>query len=198
MEGVKSDRYVTPGERVGEIEHFAPGYGVCEINSMLVATLVGTLVKDKAKSTDSKPILRVNSAKYADGRPLLPGIGSKVTARVTRVTPRGASVEILVIDGKAVREIFKGVINQQDVRQVEVDKVEIYKCFAPGDVVLAEVISLGDRHSYFLSTAKNELGVIHAKSKAGVVMTPLNWQEMLCPATNTKEFRKVAKESQGS
>ncbi|CAN8062688.1 unnamed protein product [Agarophyton chilense] len=194
----RTERYVTPGERVGEAEHFAAGYGVCEMNNMLVATLLGTLVKDRARTPDSKPILKVNSTKFSDGRPLLPNIGSKVTTRVTRVTPRGASVEILVIDGKAVREVFKGVINQQDVRQVEVDKVEIYKCFAPGDVVLAEVISLGDRHSYFLSTAKNELGVIHAKSKAGVVMTPLNWKEMMCPATNTKELRKVAKENRVS
>ncbi|PXF49471.1 Exosome complex component CSL4 [Gracilariopsis chorda] len=195
MESLRSDMYVTPGERVGEADKFEAGYGVCQINNILVATLVGTLVQEKSKGFGTKPTLKIKSAKYSEGHPLLPDIGSKVTAKVIRVTPRAASVEILVIDGKPVREVFKGTINQQDVRQTEVDKVEIYKCFALGDIVLAEVISLGDRHSYFLSTAKNELGVIHAKSKAGVVMMPVNWQEMLCPATNSKEFRKVAKES---
>jgi exosome complex component CSL4 len=55
------------------------------------------------------------------------------------------------------------------VRLTEVDKVEIYKCFRPNDIVKAEVISLGDSRSYFLSTAKNELGVIFAKSVAGTI-----------------------------
>jgi exosome complex RNA-binding protein Csl4 len=43
----------------------------------------------------------------------------------------------------------------------------MYDCFRPGDIVLADVLSLGDARSYFLSTAKNELGVVHAKSLAG-------------------------------
>ncbi len=59
---------------------------------------------------------------------------------------------------------------QQDVRSTEVDKVEIYKCFRPGDIIKAEVISLGDSRSYFLSTAKNEYGVIFATSVAGTLM----------------------------
>lgn len=56
------------------------------------------------------------------------------------------------------------------MRLTEVDKVEIYKCFRPNDIVKAEVISLGDSRSYFLSTAKNELGVIFAKSVAGTYL----------------------------
>lgn len=187
-------KYVTPGEKLGEAENFVPGYGVCQINNILIATLVGRLIEEKKKGLEIKPTLRVSSSKYPEGYPLLPSIGSRVTVRIIRVTPRAASAEILVIDKKPVREVFKGTINQQDVRQTEVDKVEIYKCFAPGDVVLADVLSLGDRHSYFLSTAKNELGVIHAKSKAGVAMKPINWQEMQCPATNATEFRKVARQ----
>ena len=52
----------------------------------------------------------------------------------------------------------------QDVRATEVDKLDIYDCFRPGDVIKAEVLSLGDARSYYLSTAKNELGVVYAKS----------------------------------
>lgn len=33
-------------------------------------------------------------------------------------------------------------------------QVVIYDCFRPGDVVRAEVLSLGDARSYYLSTAK--------------------------------------------
>ena len=54
----------------------------------------------------------------------------------------------------------------QDVRATEIDKVVIYDCFRPGDIVRAEVLSLGDARSYYLTTAKNELGVVYARSAA--------------------------------
>ena len=54
-------------------------------------------------------------------------------------------------------------------------------------------ISLGDARSYYLSTAKNEHGVIYAQSVAGVPMTPISWNQMMCPKTRAVEFRKVAK-----
>jgi exosome complex component CSL4 len=72
-------------------------------------------------------------------------------------------------------------------------QVEIYKSFRPGDIVRAVVISLGTSRSYFLSTARNDLGVIFARSVAGVTMIPLSWECMICPKTKTKEFRKVCK-----
>lgn len=189
-----TERIVTPGEKIGDVGQFGMGHGVCEHNGVLIATLVGKLMQDASKKEDDKPVLRVASFKHPDGIVPLPDIGSKVTAKIIKVTPRAAHVEILVVDKQPLKEFFKGMIRQQDVRQSEIDRVEIYKCFAPGDVVMAEVISLGDRHSYFLTTAKNELGVIHAKSRAGVPMVPINWQEMQCPATKTHEFRKVAKQ----
>ncbi|KAG5462553.1 MAG: hypothetical protein BJ554DRAFT_4656 [Olpidium bornovanus] len=136
----------------------------------------------------------------------------------------------------------------QDVRAVEKDDVQIYKCFRPGDVVRAQVvgccraaapmhflkttdnlsaaaargrrpsqISLGDARSYQLSTAHNDLGVIFAKSvavrsflvffldpgnadglfprlcRAGAMMGPISWREMMCTKTKAIEFRKCAK-----
>ena len=54
-------------------------------------------------------------------------------------------------------------------------------------------ISLGDAKSYFLSTARNELGVILAYSTSGFPMVPISWQQMECPVSKTVEFRKVAK-----
>jgi len=88
---------------------------------------------------------------------------------------------------------FPGVIRQADVRLTNVDQVELYKCFRPGDIVRAEVVSLGDKNSYYLSTAKNEYGVIFASSMAGSVMIPISWDSMQCPTTKSIEYRKVAK-----
>jgi exosome complex component CSL4 len=66
-------------------------------------------------------------------------------------------------------------------------------------------ISLGDQQSYYLSTARNELGVlfatsqgingykVHADSLAGELMYPISWREMKCPKTGEVEERKTAK-----
>jgi exosome complex component CSL4 len=188
---------VTPGTLIGASATHAAGAGVYASGAALVATLVGVLGEDAADGPGSLPRMRVLSARHAAAdaapAPVLPDVGRAVTARVVRVTPRAAHVEILVCDGAPLTDLFKGTIRQQDVRQAEVDKVEIYDCFRPGDVVAAEVISLGDRHSYFLSTAKNELGVLHAEGPAGEPMVPISWQEMQCPKTGVRQPRKVAK-----
>ena len=66
-----------------------------------------------------------------------------------------------------------------------------------GDVggAMADVvqISLGDQSNYYLSTARNELGVIMARSEAGNTMVPISWKEFRDPITGERESRKVAK-----
>lgn len=74
------------------------------------------------------------------------------------------------MDSTALKEPFRGTIRKEDVRATEKDRVEIYKCFRPGDIVVAKVMSLGDALSYQLSTADNSLGVVFAKSEAGKVI----------------------------
>ena len=49
-------------------------------------------------------------------------------------------------------------------------------------------------NSYYLTTAKNELGVISATcASSGSKMVPISWQEMQCPLSLSKELRKVAR-----
>ena len=54
-------------------------------------------------------------------------------------------------------------------------------------------ISLGDQSNYYLTTARNELGVVMARSEAGNVMVPISWEKMRDPETGVVESRKVAK-----
>lgn len=54
-------------------------------------------------------------------------------------------------------------------------------------------ISLGDQSNYYLSTARNDLGVLMATSDAGNAMHPVSWREYRDPVTGTSELRKVAK-----
>ena len=130
------------------------------------------------------------------GGTLLPEVGDEVFARVTRINPRQVWCEIVAVNGKAVSDSagFQGVVRQQDVRATEIDKVDMYESFLPADVIRASVLSLGDQRNYFLSTARNELGVVQAKSPfTGEPMVPVSWQEMMCPSTQVKVPRKAAK-----
>ena len=81
-----------------------------------------------------------------------------------------------------------------DVRATEIDKVVMSDCFRPGDIVRAMVLSLGDSRSYYLTTAKNELGVVYAKAAvSGMPLVPISWEEMQDPETHAVERRKIAK-----
>jgi exosome complex component CSL4 len=124
---------------------------------------------------------------------VVPEINDTVTCKVIKVTPWYAKVKILCVAGRVMTSEVDGMIRVQDIRATEIDKVKIEESFRPGDVVLATVLSLGDSRSYYLSTAKNELGVVYARSITGSDMVPFSWKEMLCTKTQQKELRKVAK-----
>ena len=126
-------------------------------------------------------------------QPVFPSIADVVIARVITINPRLATVDILAVGDTPVPHRCSGVVRIQDVRATEIDKVQLHLCFRPGDLIRAEVLSLGDARSYFLSTAKNELGVVGARSLSGEMMVPISWQEMQCPKSKIVEKRKVAK-----
>ncbi|KAF9452659.1 hypothetical protein P691DRAFT_803780 [Macrolepiota fuliginosa MF-IS2] len=128
-------------------------------------------------------------------RPHPPSPNSVVLGTVTRLSPVQALISISIVDGVPLPagEEFTGVIRTQDVRATEKDRVKIGDCFRGGDVVRGLVISLGDARSYFITTARNDLGVIFATSEAGATLEPVSWQEMRCPKTGKIEKRKCAK-----
>ena len=125
----------------------------------------------------------------------VPALGDIVTARVVSVNPRFAKVLIECVREITLNEPFRAQIRKEDIREFEKDKIEMFKSFRPGDVILARVLSFGEASSgYLLSTAENELGVVIAKSEqSGVNMIPVSWTEMQCPKTYNKELRKIAK-----
>ena len=108
---------------------------------------------------------------------------------------RFAKVLIECVRDITLNEPFRGQVRKEDIREFEKDKIEMYKSFRPGDIILARVLSMGEASSgYLLSTSENELGVVIAKSEhTGVKMIPVSWTEMQCPKSYNKEFRKIAK-----
>lgn len=93
-----------------------------------------------------------------------------------------------------IGEAYRAIIRAQDVRSTERDKVKIVECFKPGDLVKAVVLSLGDGSNYYLTTARNDLGVVFAKSEggAGDLMVAIDWETMVCEKTGVVEKRKCA------
>eukprot|EP00727_Mastigamoeba_balamuthi_P013966 m51a1_g9192 hypothetical protein (205) ;mRNA; f:83122-83736 len=179
--------WVVPGMRLGSASDYEPGQGSYVRGAHLYASVVGVA---EQRPGSARPSLHVVAPRPA---PVHPAIGSRATARVTRITARHAAAEILCVGGAPVREAFSGIIRAQDVRAADIDSVCVGACFRPGDVVEAEVISLGDARSLYLSTAREELGVVYARSAAGAPMTAAGTDRMLCPLTRSYEQRKVAK-----
>lgn len=127
----------------------------------------------------------------------MPAAGDIVTARITVLNQRFAKCVITCVGDAILARVYRGLLRREDVRATEKDRVEMYKSFRPGDIVLARVLPQTELHCYQLSTAENELGVVVAMAAeagaAGVPMVPVSWTEMQCPQTLVKEPRKIAK-----
>ncbi|KAI3907742.1 hypothetical protein MKW98_008419 [Papaver atlanticum] len=184
---------VTPGEVLGYSSTLIPGKGAYLHNKTIYASLTGrrVIIPPSSDSPDQKRSIVEITGHKAHGA--VPEPGSIVIARVTKVMAKMASADIMCVGTKSVKEKFSGVIRQQDVRATEIDKVDMHLSFRPGDIVKSLVLSLGDARAYYLSTAKNELGVVSAESIGGATMVPISYTEMQCPLTGQIEQRKVAK-----
>ncbi|KAM7188328.1 hypothetical protein V8F20_010611 [Naviculisporaceae sp. PSN 640] len=200
-----------PGQLLGPASKFQPGPGTHIHESNLYSSLLGTIhITQPAKAPGPAkrlnkiinptttpaelPTISVSRTGVSEKqRETLPEVGNVVLCRVIRITPRQAVVAILICGDTVLDAEWQGLIRVQDVRATEKDRVKIYESFRPGDIVRAEVISLGDQANYYLSTARNELGVIIASSEAGNAMYPVNWKEYRDPETGLSEPRKVAK-----
>ncbi|KAI1821994.1 hypothetical protein F4861DRAFT_541420 [Xylaria intraflava] len=220
MAQVESVTFVVPGDLLGPCSKFNAGAGTYIHNSSLYSSLVGTVsithpekVPGPAKRlhriaalntsspslpADTLPTISVfppssSITEHRHNREVLPEVGNVVLCRVTRITPREATVAILVVGDAVLSAQWQGLVRVQDVRATEKDRVKLYESFRPGDIVRAQVISLGDQANYYLSTASNHLGVIMATSEAGNTMYPVSWKEYKDPETGLSESRKVAK-----
>ncbi|KEY71931.1 hypothetical protein S7711_09439 [Stachybotrys chartarum IBT 7711] len=197
-----------PGKPLGSSSKYAAGAGTHIYEGNVVSSLLGYVTvtapakapgpsKRLNKITASQPeeLPTISVARHRDGRKreILPDVNNIVLARVVRLMPKQAIVVIQQVGDTVLQTEWQGVIRVQDVRATEKDKVKIHESFKPGDIVKAQVISLGDQANYYLSTAANDLGVIMATSEAGNDMLPVSWKEYKDPETGLGELRKVAK-----
>ncbi|EJS42080.1 csl4p [Saccharomyces arboricola H-6] len=127
--------------------------------------------------------------------PVDSGVGSNGVGIVAAGGGSGAATFSVSQASSDLGESFRGIIRSQDVRSTDRDRVKVIDCFKPGDIVRAQVLSLGDGTNYYLTTARNDLGVVFARAAngAGGLMYATDWQMMTSPSTGMTEKRKCAK-----
>jgi exosome complex component CSL4 len=199
-----------PGQLLGPVTKYLPGPGTHIHNSSVYASVAGRVAPSPETKSKTPPLLSIQRApalpapgilgpSSGSGSSLLPEVSSIVLARCTRIGPRFASLEILTINDTPCATSFAAQIRREDIRATEKDKVKVEESFRVGDIVRAEVISLGDASGYYLMTARNELGVVLAwgggdkEEGGGRLLELVSWKEVRDPVTGRREARKVAK-----
>ncbi|XP_053694804.1 exosome complex component CSL4 [Sabethes cyaneus] len=180
-----------PGQRLCAMtEYTVGGEGTYEKLGYLHASLSGVVRIRKQHKNNYISVASFGS------KTVVPVVGDVVTAKVTIINQRFAKCVIICIGKTCLNRPYRGILRKEDVRATEKDRVEMYKCFRPGDIILARVLPQVELNTYCLTTAENELGVAVAMSSRcpePTPMVPVGWTEMQCPVTLVKELRKVAK-----
>lgn len=198
---------VTPGQRLGRVEEYAIGDGTYVVRNYIYASVLGQAAIDAG--TDGQ--LPTLSVRTLSGVPSAPQMASTIIARVLRVQSRVCHCQILFTSAtnnpaatvddlsRGVQNInyrvthsYKAQIRLQDVRQYEVDKINMLNCFRANDILRAKVISVGTG-VFLLSTAPIDMGVVIAESAAGGPLEPISCKWMKCAVSGLLEPRKVAR-----
>lgn len=136
----------TPGQKLGLASEYTCGRGTYALSSNIYSSILGTMRIVPAPAAPGQsppplPTIEVISVHSNAAAAVLPQMEDTVTARVTKVNPQMATVAIMCIGGTLLAEEFKGTIRKRDVRSFDIDNVEIYKSFRPGDIIRAKVVS---------------------------------------------------------
>ncbi|KAK3882856.1 hypothetical protein Pmani_000388 [Petrolisthes manimaculis] len=175
-----------PGQRICEAGNtHVGGEGTYTFNNYIYASLPGQVI------VTQRGELNVVKVGLGQQGTVMPEAGSIVTCRVLNVSPNLATVSIICVGPHKLHTPVSGTIRKQNVRDHQIDTVEMYNCFRPDDIILAIVVSLGDLRHYELSTAGTELGVVTARCEDGHPLVPASWTTMKCKCRT--ERRKVAK-----
>ncbi|CAD8132665.1 unnamed protein product [Paramecium octaurelia] len=109
-------------------------------------------------------------------------IGAIIIGQVSIIREDRVFVKILKINEVKDNNYIEVRSNdkKQNIILHEIDLIEMNKCYLPGDIIKARIISYGDSLKLYLSTAEDELGVLIAEhQETQKLMIPLFWDEIL-------------------
>ncbi|KAG5513799.1 hypothetical protein PMAC_000837 [Pneumocystis sp. 'macacae'] len=190
---LENGQLVLPGQPISPANAAIAGPGTIVHTSFIRASIPGKIIQSLDSNGQCQiSVERLLDMFYRKGSSILPKVNAIVLGKVTKIKPKEATVTIFVVEETVCQREFQGIIRIQDVEATNKDTIKIYTSFRPGDIVRAQ-ISLGDQSSYYLSTAKNDLGVVFATDVTGDAMYPINWNQMRSHTTGTIEQRKCAR-----
>eukprot|EP01126_Amoeba_proteus_P026995 TRINITY_DN2673_c0_g1_i3.p1 TRINITY_DN2673_c0_g1~~TRINITY_DN2673_c0_g1_i3.p1 ORF type:complete len:173 (-),score=24.17 TRINITY_DN2673_c0_g1_i3:226-744(-) len=167
---------VCPGDVIANSQQYQSGAGTYVRNNCIHSALVGFVRVVVSTEVDLKPTLEVHRANEKPS--VVPFPGDVVICKVTKVNPRFATVKIVCVGDVPLVNDFPAVIRQLEVRQTQIDEVEIYKCFRPGDVVRAEVVSTStpSLHLFqFFTSCKHKSQFFRAKLFPLALAVDISW-----------------------
>lgn len=85
--------------------------------------------------------MKILEVKSFGNQTIVPIAGDIVTAKVTVLNQRIAKCLITCVGDVTLNRTYRGLLRKEDVRSTEKDRVDMYKSFRPGDVILARVVS---------------------------------------------------------
>lgn len=126
-----------PGQRLCLLDktHMS-GQGTYERGGYIYSTLAGVvevIEKDGVQTVE----VHVPGGEST----VVPAPGDIVTAQITLITQQFCKCAIKCVGDTVLNRSYRAILRREDVRAEDKDRVEIYKSYRPGDVILARVVS---------------------------------------------------------
>ena len=132
------NKTVCCGDVLGSVENYKYGLGTYVKGKDIIASVFGKIKISKDKTNDGlKPTINVIHWKEPQ---IIPKLMDIVICKILKINTRFAQAEIISIGSKALLQTFIAVIRTQDVRQLEIDSIEMWKCFRVGDIIRAQIV----------------------------------------------------------
>lgn len=177
----KTEKIVSPGEKLGVIEEYMPGSGTYEEDGKIFSSMAGEVeVNSKNRSVGVIPGRRVS----------VPEVGDTVEGIVVGMKEDVALVKIVEIKGK--RPLTGDFSAQLHVSQVSKEYTKsIFDVVNMNDRILAKVTT--GWAPYQLSTVDDDMGVIYATcTKCGGDLV-LKKGRLYCTSDNISEKKKISR-----
>ncbi|XP_954420.1 3'-5' exoribonuclease (CSL4) [Theileria annulata] len=173
---------VLPGMMIGTTNDYVPLNNVYVRDSVIYSAVLGNLSFSENKGVS-----------VVSNHVKIPYVGATVIAQITRVHINKADCNIISVDGRVLKDFFKGSLTNNNVLESKNIEILMYEWFRPGDFIKCKVIYAGDGKQFTLSTAGLGLGVIKTTSSKGEEMVPISWKYFMSKKSGALEKRKVAK-----
>ncbi|MCL2142566.1 MAG: exosome complex RNA-binding protein Csl4, partial [Methanimicrococcus sp.] len=178
----KTKQFVFPGEAVGVIEEYKPGFGTINDDGTIRATVPGVV----GTNNEHRIITVIPKAKT----PNVITEGDIVIASITDIRESNARVEIVAAEKSLDEEIVNNGNAEIYISNIKDGYAKtVSDEFCINDIVRAKVI---DSSKIGLSTVDSHLGVLKAyctKCKTNLVR---NENILICPHCGNREHRKLA------